>query len=262
MTSPLPVLFITHASPFLATDVDKGNEFRAWGKSLPTPKAILVFSAHWETNRLSFGETSPHTQLIYDFGGFPDDLYQLQYPAPGATEWLEPIRNLLEGYGQIEETQRGLDHGVWVPFLHLWPEANIPILQMTMPSTMSNQDLFDLGRRLAPLREQGVLIISSGALTHNLREAFRRRYAQPPEWVTQFDQWVVDTVNGDRSDLLEWETRAPFALENHPTPEHFRPLLIAVGAASEADAVQSPITGYEMGVFSRRCIEFYAVTTG
>jgi 4,5-DOPA dioxygenase extradiol len=157
--------------------------------TLPRPKALLVFSAHWETMGFVFGETETHTQLIYDFGGFPEALYQVKYPAPG-DPWLADAVEARLGIidRQINRSQRGLDHGVWVPLVHMWPDADVPILQMTMPRVLSNADLYDLGRRLAPLRDEGIIIIGSGTLTHNLGE-FRPNHSGPPlVWAADFDQ--------------------------------------------------------------------------
>lgn len=257
MPTSMPVLFVAHGAPTLAVDQQAGADFRAWAAVLPRPKAVLVFSAHWETLGFAFGETTTHHKLIYDFGGFPEALYRIQYPAPG-DPWLadevESRLGMMER--QINRSQRGLDHGVWVPMLHMWPEADVPVLQMTMPRVLSNADLYDLGRRLAPLRDDGIMIIGSGTLTHNLGE-FRPDYNESPlAWAVDFDQWVASTLmQRDTEALLNWEQRAPHARQNHPTPEHFRPLLIALGAA-RVDEISFPVTGFEWGVFSRRCVQF------
>ncbi|MCG6970911.1 MAG: dioxygenase [Gammaproteobacteria bacterium] len=249
----MPVIFISHGSPMLAIDSNAGADFRRWGDSLPKPKAALVFSAHWQSESLAFGETSRHDSLIYDFSGFPAQLYQLQYPAPGAPWLVETVQQVLNSTAPT--TNRGLDHGVWVPLLHLWPQADVPVLQMSMPYTLSTQELYNLGQRLAPLREKGVMIIGSGGVTHNLREAISARHTETPPWVSRFDEWVTQTISGDRAQLLTWET-APDSAKNHPTPEHFRPLLIAAGAADDSDFVDFPVTGFELGIISRRSVQY------
>jgi 4,5-DOPA dioxygenase extradiol len=249
----MPVIFISHGSPMLAVDNESAQDFRRWGESLPKPKAALVFSAHWESDSLAFGETSDHKKLIYDFGGFPEQLYQLQYPAPGAPWLVDAVRQLLNT--PIPATDHGLDHGVWVPLMHLWPHADVPVLQMSIPFTMSSQDLFSLGQSLSPLRTQGVMIVGSGGVTHNLREAFTARHTDTPAWVNRFDDWVTKIITEDRAQLLTWESTLDSA-HNHPSPEHFLPLLIAAGAADDSDTVNFPITGFEMGVISRRAIQF------
>ena len=254
MTQIMPSLFVSHGNPMLALDAESAMEYRDWGKTLPLPKAILIFSAHWEKAGLVFGETIRHEKLVYDFYGFPDELYQLQYPAPGA-EWLvSEVRRVVNE--DILQSNRGLDHGVWVPLLHMWPDAGVPILQMSLPSDYSNQQLYELGRQLAPLRKQGVMIVGAGTLSHNLREGLSRRYTETPTWVLNFDRWITQTLAADREQLFEWETKAPDAMRNHPTPEHFRPLLITVGVAYESETPVYPLSGFDMAVFSKRSVQY------
>lgn len=256
MAIRMPALFVAHGAPTLAIDDRSGADFKRWGQSLPRPKGILVFSAHWETSRFAFGETKNHDQLLYDFGGFSPELYRVVYPAPGAPWLADAVESLLDLPLDIERSERGLDHGVWVPFVHMWPRADIPVLQMTMPRTQSNVDLANLGERLAPLRDEGILIVGSGTLTHNLGEWRPARQGAPAEWAVEFDAWVAEALNSrNRDALLNWEQRAPQTLRNHPTPEHFRPLLVAWGAAKE-DEIAYPVTGMEFGIFSRRSIQF------
>lgn len=256
MNNKQPSVFLTHGSPMLAVDRHAGQVFQEWGAAIGYPKAILIFSAHWETPALEFGTSdSPH-EVMYDFFGFPPSLYRLQYPAPGAPWLLDRVNALLSDGGQkIRQADRELDHGVWVPLFHMWPEADVPILQMSLPQSYSEKELFALGKSLAPLRDEGVLIAGSGAATHNLREAFKGTYTEPPAWVTEFDQWLEHSLLNAPEQLFSWQS-APHALRNHPTPEHFRPLFIAMGAASENSHVSFPVAGYDMMVFSRRCIQF------
>lgn len=252
----MPTLFVSHGSPMLAMDAGRGQQYKQWGQSLPKPKAILVFSAHWQSKQLSFGEDREHNTLVYDFYGFPEPLYRLQYTAPGSQWLVERVQNLLHDQTIGLDTKRGLDHGVWVPFLHLWPEADVPVMQMSMPDDVSNRELFGLGKRLAPLRDQGVLIVGSGMITHNLGEWNPRYRGEPMAWAKSFDDWVTSTLVGrDVTRLLGWETTAPNALRNHPTPEHFRPLLIAAGAAGW-QSVSFPIEGFDAGMLSNRSVQF------
>ena len=252
----LPTLFVSHGSPLLAMDETQGAEYRAWGASLQKPQAILVFSAHWESDQLSFGETITHNELLYDYWGFPEELYDIQYAAPGAAEFIEPIAHLLGDKYQLATTSRGLDHGIYIPFLHMWPKADIPILQMSMPLNFSNHELFELGATLSPLQQQGVLIIGSGSLTHNLREFNPQYRGEPISWAVEFDEWIKTTLlNKDIDALLNWEVVAPQAKRNHPTPEHFRPLIIATGAGNQ-DAVSFPLDGFQYGTFTRRSVQF------
>ncbi|WP_455205785.1 DODA-type extradiol aromatic ring-opening family dioxygenase, partial [Kaarinaea lacus] len=256
-TTTMPTLFIAHGGPPLAVDPVAGEDFRVWGKSLPKPKAILVFSAHWQgRDPIAIGETSEHNELIYDFAGFQPELYQLQYRAPGAAWLVEPVAELLGRQDNVLLTERGLDHGVWVPFIHLWPQADVPILQLSMPYTFSDKALFELGEQLSPLRKQGVVIVGSGGLTHNLRQVNWQHQGPPYSWAVEFDQWVAETLSSYNYDaLLNWQSVAPQAKMNHPTPEHFRPVLIAAGAAQN-ELLSFPIDGFELGSISRRSVQF------
>lgn len=250
----MPVLYVSHGNPLSVMDEKMSQRYRAWAASLPKPKAILIFSAHWEDPELLVGETVSHEKLIYDFYGFPDDLYHLQYPAPGAEWLLSEIRRLIDE--NVPQRERGLDHGVWVPLLRMWPEADVPILQMSLPTHYSNQALYELGEHLRPLREKGVMIIGGGTLTHNLKEGLSGRYNKTPDWIKSFDSWVAQTLQGDRKQLIEWEKNAPDPQRNHPTAEHFRPLLIVAGAATSDDSLTFPLLGFDMAAFSKRCVQF------
>jgi len=252
----MPTLFVSHGSPTLALDAEKGNDYKQWSYMLPKPKAILVFSAHWESEQLAFGETTRHNELVYDFYGFPELLYKLEYPAPGSKWLVDQVQNLLDDKATLPVTKRGLDHGVWVPFLHLWPKADIPVLQMSIPKKMSNAELYELGEKLAPLREQGVLIVGSGSITHNLKTWFTQHHEKPVEWAKAFDDWTKDILlSRNKESLLNWETQAPNAKQNHPTSEHFRPLLIIAGAAN-MQKVRFPIEGFDAGILSNRSVQF------
>lgn len=250
----MPSLFVSHGSPMSALDQASAAEYRTSGQRLPRPRAILIFSAHWETDSLAFGELINHERLLYDFYGFPEALYQSQYPAPGAASLVDEIQNIF--VDDIPIISRALDHGVWVPLLHMWPAADVPVLQMSLPSSYSNQQLFELGQCLMPLRQQSVMIIGAGTLSHNLREGMMGRYADTPDWVISFDRWLEHALLEDRQQLLDWENLAPEAKRNHPTAEHFRPLLITVGSATDAESVTFPMKGFEMAVFSKRSVQF------
>ncbi|MDH5692663.1 MAG: dioxygenase [Gammaproteobacteria bacterium] len=249
-----PALFVSHGSPMLMVDEQDGADYRRWGKELGKPRAILVFSAHWQTPQLSGGEIKPHTQLIYDFGGFPPELYTIQYPAPGAAEIVKEVEDMLGTSLPIQD--RGLDHGVYVPFIHMWPLADVPVLQLSLPRNMSERELYELGQKLSPLRKKDILIIGAGALTHNLR-AFNPYYQsdEPYSWAREFDEWLEDVlIRKDIDALLNWK-QAPQARQNHPTDEHFLPLFIAAGAG-EGEVVSFPTLGFSYGAFSRRSAQF------
>ena len=250
----MPVLFIGHGSPLTIEQPKRLNEWRAWGASLPRPKAVLMISAHWETRPLMVGATSTQP-LIYDFYGFPESYYQLSYSAPGAPQLASRIRELLRAGGMAfgERPDRGWDHGVWIPMLGLYPEADVPLLQISLPGQDANE-LMQLGALLAPLREEGVLIIASGLLTHNLRQWTPDGVVAP--WARAFDGWLAERLLArDWAALCEWPA-APGARESVPTADHLVPLFVAIGACRTGDAVSFPVTGFEFGSFSHRSVQF------
>ena len=245
-----PVLFVGHGAPTLAIDAEKGAPFRAWSQQLERPRAILVISAHWEESPLTLGESVRHEDLIYDFYGFPPALSRVQYPAPPDAELGQRVMALTNA----APSQRGLDHGVWTPLVHLYPEADVPVMQLSMPRSMSDAQLVQLGQSLAPLRDEGVLIIGSGNITHNLRR-LEADGSSPEAWAEDFDRWTAETLEaGDPMELCKW-IEQPGARLCHPTPDHWRPLLVAAGAAAGA-SVKYPVLGYEYGNLSRRSVEF------
>ncbi|MEE2779931.1 MAG: class III extradiol ring-cleavage dioxygenase [Myxococcota bacterium] len=254
----VPAIFVGHGSPMVALDEVKGAPWRTWGQALGTPRAILVISAHWESTPLALG-TVTRRPLIYDFGGFPRALYEVKYSAPGAPELLSRVEALMGPAGCRRAPERGLDHGAWTPLVHLWPEANVPVLQISLPSAMGPEGLFDLGRRLAPLRREGVLILGSGNITHNLR-AMGPDGSQPEAWAAELDAWTAGTLaNRDFDELVDYGHRAPDFRRNHPTEEHWRPLLVVAGASSTTEEeVSFPVEGFEYQNLSRRAVQFGA----
>jgi 4,5-DOPA dioxygenase extradiol len=250
----MPVLFQAHGAPPLLDDALWMRELADWSKALPRPRAIVVVSAHWEARPLAIGAVRP-LPLIYDFHGFPERFYQLQYPSPGAPDVAQRIRELMRAADlpTIDEPERGLDHGVYIPLLCMYPEAEIPVLQVSLPSE-DPRELFAVGRALAPLRDEGVLLIGSGFLTHNLR-AMRLR--ETPAWAADLDAWVADVlVRHDHDALIDYRARAPGVREALPTHEHFVPVLVAAGAAPDAQ-ITFPITGFWFGgAMTRRSVQF------
>lgn len=250
----MPVLFQAHGAPPLLDDDQWIAELAAWGQALPRPRAIVVVSAHWEERPLSIGATRP-LPLIYDFYGFPEKFYRLQYPSPGAPQVAQRIRELLAAarIPCVDEPDRGLDHGSYVPLLCMYPKADIPVLQISLPSE-DPAELFAMGKALAPLRQDGVLLIGSGFLTHNLRALSLR---QTPAWASEFDAWSADVLaRRDIDGLLDYRQRAPGVRESLPTHEHFVPVIVAAGAASESP-VTFPITGFWWGgAMTRRSVQF------
>lgn len=249
-TTKLPVLFQAHGAPPLLDDPPWIRELADWAAALPRPRAIVVVSAHWEAAPLTIGAERP-VPLIYDFYGFPERFYRLAYPAPGAPDVARRIRDLVRAAGRptADAPDRGLDHGAYIPLLCMYPAADIPVLQISLPS-QDPRALFDLGRALAPLRDEGVLLVGSGFITHNLRALSLR---ETPAWAHDFDAWTADALaRHDHDALIDYRAKAPGVRESLPTHEHFVPLLVAAGAAPDA-AVTFPITGFWYGgAMSRR----------
>lgn len=238
----MPALFISHGSPMLAIQDSPARRFLLeLGKSLPRPEAIVVFSAHWESAggpAVSFAE---HPDTIHDFGGFPPALFEIEYPAPGHPELAGKLAGLLEraGHAVRRSPARGLDHGAWVPLRLMYPEADIPVVQVSILRGGTPAEHEALGRALSELRDQRVLVIGSGSLTHNLHE-FRGQGIDAPvqAWAAEFTAWMHDRLNGPldedrRRALLGYRRSAPHAERNHPTDEHLLPLFAAMGAAGE-----------------------------
>lgn len=252
----IPIGFVGHGAPLLALDAVKGAPLRAWGESLLRPRAVLAISAHWERAPLTIGTIDPRP-LVYDFGGFPRPLYEVKYPAPGAPWLAERVDDLL-GAPAARHATRGLDHGVWTPLVHLFSDASVPVLQVSMPSGEGARALFALGQRLAPLRDDGVFVLCSGNMTHNLGAVDFAGESAPPDWAADFDEWARDVLaRRDWDLLLAYETRAPRYRMSHPTDDHWLPLIVAAGAASvSASATRFPVEGWEFGSLSRRSVEF------
>lgn len=224
-----PSLFVSHGSPMLAVDVTQPAHgfLRNLGDTLPRPESILVISAHWET-AASRVTGAMHLDTIHDFYGFPAPLYELRYPAPGSHDLAKEVAHLL-GPAAGVDLVRGLDHGAWVPLLLMYPQHDIPVLQLSLQTSLGPAHHLKIGEALNPLREQGVLIIGSGGTTHNLREYFHPAGDQQP--YEDFAAWLHEVLtHRDRDALLDYRRRAPQAARNHPTEEHFLPLFVALGA--------------------------------
>lgn len=232
-----PSLFISHGSPMLALETTPASDFlRTLGNQLGSPKSILVISAHWETSGVFRVNVTPATKTIHDFGGFPKALYALNYPAPGSPALAAQVIQVLAAQGlPIEpDPQHGLDHGAWIPLSLMYPQADIPVVQLSLQTDASPETHFQVGQALRALRTQDVLIVASGGATHNLR-ALTPSDQPAPEWVLAFDAWVEEQVlTGNESALLRFYEQAPFARQNHPSPEHFYPLFVALGAGDSA----------------------------
>ena len=253
----MPVIFLAHGSPLLLDDAPWVSELRRWAEAMPRPKAILMLSAHWEQKPIALSATHP-VPLVYDFYGFPPKYYQVTYAAPGAPNLASRVKDLL---ARVEpsavQTERGLDHGAYVPLIAMYPKAEVPVLQLSLPS-LDARTQFTLGQALAPLRDEGVLIVGSGFLTHNLRALDLRPDPVTPSWARELDAWSTDVLmRRDVDALLDYRNRAPGVREALPTHEHFVPVIAALGAAiGGADKVTFPITGFIAGSLTRRSVQF------
>ena len=250
--STMPALFLSHGAPPLVDNPVWVAQLKDLAAGLPRPKAILMASAHWESAPLMLGATET-VPLVYDFGGFPQRYYQVQYRAPGAPELADRIAKLMPDTEPVARTDRGLDHGAYVPLTVMYPDADVPVLQMSLP-TLEPDRLLELGRRLRPLRDEGVLIVGSGFTTHGL--PFLRDWreeAPAPGWSAEFDAWTAETLaRGAVDELAEFRTRAPGMPYAHPTIEHFAPMFLTLGASGDPEqAPDQPIDGFWMGLAKR-----------
>lgn len=255
-----PAIFVSHGSPTMPLEKSAANDFlRGLGTALGRPEAILMVSAHWDTERPAVsGARQPET--IHDFYGFPPELYRLRYPAPGAPKLAERVARLLgeQGLPSDIDPERGLDHGAWTPLILAYPRADIPVAQFSIQSHLGPAHHVRLGEALRPLRDEGVLIIASGGATHNLRELSRQRgNPVPQEWTVEFNEWLADALKSRRADdLVAYRDNAPQAVRNHPTDEHLIPLFVALGAGDPGGATQRLHSSIESGVISMDAYRF------
>ena len=257
---PLPALYLSHGAPPLFDDAQWLGELFAWSQALPKPRAILIVSAHWEAAPLMLSAPAAATPLVYDFGGFHPRYYQMTYPTPDATALAGRVAGAMPAAEPVHRhPSRGLDHGAWVPLMAMYPLADVPVLQLSLP-TQDPARLLALGARLRPMREEGVLVIGSGFMTHGLPFITRDMLAgKVPAWSEDFDAWAADALaRGDVDELSAYRDRAPGMPYAHPTVDHYIPLFISLGAACRPDQpVRTTIDGYMIGL-SKRSFE----TTG
>ncbi|MEX2487705.1 MAG: class III extradiol ring-cleavage dioxygenase [Nitriliruptoraceae bacterium] len=251
----MPALYLSHGAPPLVDDETWTTELAALAADLPRPRQILMVSAHWEAAPLMLGATET-VPLVYDFAGFASRYYQVTYRAPGAPELADAVAKMVADTQSVTRTHRGLDHGAYVPLSVLYPNADVPVLQMSLP-TLDPASLLDLGRRLAPLRDEGTLIVGSGFTTHGLRYLSREHWmspkAPPPGWSVDFDAWATElAAGGDVDGLTTFRDRAPGMPYAHPTVEHFAPLFVTLGASSNPETPpEQVIDGFWMGLSKR-----------
>jgi 4,5-DOPA dioxygenase extradiol len=249
----MPAIYIGHGAPPLVDDALWVSQLAGWARDLPRPESILVVSAHWESAPLTIGATTG-VPLVHDFWGFPQHYYETTYAAPGAPGLAERVAALMPDAESVAyQPTRGLDHGAYVPLTVMYPDADVPVLQVSLP-TLDPVRLVELGRRLAPLRDEGVLIMGSGFMTHGLPYLQMRSPDQlPPGWSAEFDDWAGETLDrGDLDQLMDFTHRAPAVRYAHPTVEHLAPLFVTLGAADDPErAPDTVIDGYWFGLAKR-----------
>ena len=252
MSSRMPALFIGHGNPMYAITANPYAErWRRIGPELPRPKAILCISAHWYVRHAAVTAMEcPRT--IHDFGGFPAELFAVQYEAPGCPELARRVQQLLQPVPVELDEHWGLDHGTWAPLRHIYPKADVPVVQLSLDATQPAAFHYELGQRLAPLREEGVLIVGSGNLVHNLREySWNDEHAAPADWALHFEHEARMLMDTDKEHLLvHYQQMGRNAMLAAPTPEHYLPLLYVLGARQKGDAVSYPVEGFDGGSMS------------
>ncbi|MBM7647412.1 4,5-DOPA dioxygenase extradiol [Bacillus ectoiniformans] len=253
----VPSLFLAHGSPMLALEQNEYTDFLGSLGQKIKPKAIVLFTAHWESEQTIMSYRDDTYETIYDFGGFPDELYSVEYPAAGSKKIANIVMNQLESQGisvELNET-RGLDHGSWTLLSRMYPKADIPVVQMSINPYLPAEEQFKLGRSLRALGEKDILVIGSGVTVHNLR-VLKWGETEPESWATEFDDWLIERMEqGDTESLFQWDTLAPHAQLAVPRAEHFVPLFIAMGSGNEARGTVIH-RGYQYGNLSYLCMRF------
>lgn len=256
-TAKMPVLFLGHGSPMNAIESnDFTRTLARLGQGLPVPKAIVCISAHWQT-RGTWVTHMQNPKTIHDFYGFPQALFDVQYPAPGSPALAEKIQTkIVSPPIHRDDSQWGLDHGTWSVLKHIYPQAQIPIVQLSMDMTQSAEYHFQLGQQLTSWRQQGVLIVGSGNIVHNLRKLSWETNAKPFDWALEFDEWVQTKIlDRDFSALVNEPLQTESGRLSIPTPDHYLPLLYTLGAAEKNDSIQFIYEGIQNSSISMRCVQ-------
>lgn len=253
----MPSVFIGHGTPMNAiTDNAWSRSFAALGRSLPRPRAVVVISAHFYEEG-TFVTENERPRTIHDFGGFPQPLFDVQYPAPGDPELARRVVRELGAERASVTSAWGIDHGAWSVLVHVWPDAGVPVVELSIDARLAAPEHVAIGRALAPLRDDGVMILGSGNIVHNLRDAMPRMRSgdtSTPDWALRFDTDVARALeHRDDGELMRLAETDAGRL-SHPTPDHWLPLLYVAGAAREDDALSFPITGFDLGSLSMRAV--------
>lgn len=254
----MPSLFIGHGSPFLAVQQNEYAKFLLELGQRFNPKAIVIFSAHWESEVLSITYTDAVLDTVYDYYGFPEEMYQIKYPAKGSTEIAHVLEKRFSNAGikTKRETKRGLDHGTWVALRHMFPKADIPIIQLSVHPFLSPKEQYNIGEALQGLGEEDILVIGSGTTVHNFNWMFPNA-KEPIKEAVEFDNWLIDKIlKRDLDSLDQYGQLAPHAHLAVPRPEHFVPLFIAMGSGDQNKIPKVINQTYEYGSMSNLCLEF------
>ena len=258
MSDPMPAVFVGHGNPMNV--VSKNAYTESWasiGKTVPRPKAILAVSAHWYVPATAVtANAAPPT--IHDFGGFPRELYEIQYPAPGSPDLARRVSALLAPVSAPLDESWGLDHGTWSVLHHMFPRADVPVVQIAIDETKPPRFHYELGRRLAPLRDEGVLVLGSGNIVHNLHAyAWGQRGVGPYDWAARFEARARELLlQGDDQPLVDYEKMGEAAMMSVPTPDHYLPLLYVMGLRRQHDRVRLPVEGVDGGSVSMLAVQF------
>jgi len=251
-------LFLAHGSPMLAVEQNEYSEFLKQTGANLKPDAIVIFTAHWETDTVTISSKDDEYETIYDFYGFPDELYQIKYAAKGSTRIAEHVGRLLseKNIPVAYDNERGLDHGSWTMLKHMFPKADIPVVQISVNPYRAAEEQFRIGEALRSLSSQNILLIGSGVTVHNLR-AVNWGQKEPESWAIQFDDWLIEKMNkNDLNSLFQYEQLAPHAKMAVPRAEHFVPLYIALGSGSTDTSPKVIYRSYEFGTLSYLCMQF------